>query len=215
MKRNISIILALAMCLGLLCGCGNKIEADTYVKDAIDAAYRCEITDDYLGISGQERQECQENYESGVTEKAEFMAMCLSIDLGACSDDILSDLTELMKEIYSHAKYEVGKVTRDGDNYFVDVTVYPLDIMQNCLPRMKEHYLKFVERVDAGEFKDKEAERDNIYAREAMDILRGAIDGMGYLEPETVQVEVVYDGSGAYFFRDAGKAEVDKLIIKY
>mgnify|MGYP004475200871 CR=1 FL=1 len=214
--KVIAIVLAAALCMGLLSGCGS-FSATELVKNNLDLIYLNQYTDDYLTRVGLDKEQADQEYEDGLAVEAEYFASTFSIELDICGDEIRQQIIDLYRQIYTHSKYEVGAESRSGDTYLVQLTVYPIDIFQKVNDEDAEAFLADMqERADAGEFVNMtDDEYEVVWAQAIIDMVSARIDSIGYLDPQTISVQVVKGDDNVYSIDDSDFNRIDSLIISY
>ena len=214
--KVIAIVLAVVLCMGLLSGCGS-FSATELVKNNLDLIYLNQYTDDYLTRVGLDKEQADQEYEDGLEVEAEYFASTFDIDLDICGDEIRQQIIDLYRQIYTHSKYEVGAESRSGDTYLVQLTVYPIDIFQKVNDEDAEAFLADMqERADAGEFVNMtDDEYEVVWAQAIIDMVSARIDSIGYLDPQTISVQVVKGEDNVYVIDDSDFNRIDSLIIAY
>ena len=214
--KVIAIVLAVVLCMGLLSGCGS-FSATELVKNNLDLIYLNQYTDDYLTRVGLDKEQADQEYEDGLEVEAEYFASTFDIDLDICGDEIRQQIIDLYRQIYTHSKYEVGAESRSGDTYLVQLTVYPIDIFQKVNDEDAEAFLADMqERADAGEFVNMtDDEYEVVWAQAIIDMVSARIDSIGYLDPQTISVQVVKGEDNVYVIDDSDFNRIDSLIISY
>lgn len=214
--KVIAIVLAAVLCMGLLSGCGS-FSATELVKNNLDLIYLNQYTDDYLTRVGLDKEQADQEYEDGLEVESEYFANTFDIDLDICGDEIRQQIIDLYRQIYTHSKYEVGAESRSGDTYLVQLTVYPIDIFQKVNDEDAEAFLADMqERADAGEFVNMtDDEYEVVWAQAIIDMVSARIDSIGYLDPQTISVQVVKGEDNVYVIDDSDFNRIDSLIISY
>lgn len=214
--KVIAIVLAAVLCMGLLSGCGS-FSATELVKNNLDLIYLNQYTDDYLARVGLDKEQADQEYEDGLEVESEYFANTFDIDLDICGDEIRQQIIDLYRQIYTHSKYEVGSQSSNGDTYLVQLTVYPIDIFQKVNDEDSEAFLADMqERADAGEFVNMtDDEYEVVWAQAIIDMVSARIDSIGYLDPQTISVQVVKGEDNVYVIDDSDFNRIDSLIISY
>ena len=122
-------LLACTLALGLAaCGDITPEDAETYIQGLLDASYLGQYDQDYLDLAGiTEEESREEDYEWNTTAEADILRDYLAIQP---TDAAVQQSVDLVKEIYSHSKYEVGAASKlDDGSYAVTVSVQPMDIL--------------------------------------------------------------------------------------
>ena len=204
--KVIAIVLAAVLCMGLLSGCGSFSAADL-VKNNLDLIYLNQYTDDYLTRVGLDKEQADQEYEGGLEVEAEYFANTFDIDLDICGDEIRQQIIDLYRQIYTHSKYEVGSQSRNGDTYLVQLTVYPIDIFQKVNDEDSEAFL--------ADLQERDDEYEVVWAQAIIDMVSARIDSIGYLDPQTISVQVVKGEDNVYVIDDSDFNRIDSLIIAY
>lgn len=214
--KIIAIVLAAVLCMGLLSGCGSFSAADL-VKNNLDLVYLNQYTDDYLEKVGLDKEQAQQQYEDGLDVEVEYFANYFTIELDVCGDEVRQQIADLYRQIYNHSKYEVGAESRSGDTYLVQLTVYPIDIFQKVVDEDSEAFQADMQtRADSGEFDNMtDDEYEVVWAQAIIDLVAARIDSIGYLDPQTISVQVVKDENNVYSIDDSDFSRIDSLIIAY
>ena len=216
-KRVLALILSAVMCMALLTGCAGAFSAGDLVQHNLDLIYLNQYDSNYLKQVDLTEEEAEQQYEDGIAVEVEFFCDYFNIDLDACDDTIEPQITELYHQIYPSSKYEVGETTKNGDAYEVELTVYPIDIMQKVMEEDAEAFAQdWTERGNAGEFLTmSDEEFETAWAQGVIDLVFARVATIGYLEPETMTVHVEKDSSGVYSINSDDFASADALIIAY
>lgn len=224
MKHIVKKVLALALgCvlgLGVLAGCGSSFSADGLVKGNLDLIYLNQYTDDYLKSVDMTAEEADAEYEAGIAVEVEYFASYFDIVLDACDETIEPQLIEMYHRIYDASKYEVGGVSKNGDTFLVQLTVYPIDIMQKVQEEDAEGFISdWSARLESGEFDpedpDYETKLETAWAQAIIDMMNARIGSIGYLEPQTVSIQVNKNENDLYTIDENDFSRIDSLIIQY
>lgn len=133
-KRIVALALSAALALGTS-ACGgksggvSKFDAKAYVEGLLRETYLGEFDPEYLELVDISEDEARQTYETGISNEVSFFINLYEIEYP--EEELYEELTELYKEIYSHAKFEVtDAVKMDDGSFSVQVTVEPIDIVQ-------------------------------------------------------------------------------------
>ena len=122
-------------------------------------------------------------------------------------------MQEVAKKIYSKAKYEVGNAHNEGSGFYTDVTIYPIDILNQTAPEVEAYINDFNERIQAGEYNDYAQDAyESEFASGIMDILFNACDYMEYKAPVTLSVKILTTDS-SFYIDDSDITAIDAEII--
>lgn len=206
--------LTAAMCLTLLCGCGSRnFDAAAYVKGGLDVLYLGEVSDEYLKLVVDSREDCLAMYEENAVNEAENFGKMFYVDVNNEPEEAL---IQLYKDIFAKSKYEVGEAAEENGGYTVEVTVYPIDLFRTSYEALDMYDREFTQRFADGEFEGaagSDIEKD--YLQGMIDILRSGLDSLGYLDAVTVTLHLTDDGDGVYTINDDDYAELHRNIIAY
>lgn len=219
MKHNVKKLLALALsavlCLGVLSGCGSSFSATDLVKGNLDLIYLNQYTDEYLKSVDLTKDEANQQYEDGIAVEVEYFCNYFSVVLDYCDDTIEPQITDLYHQIYEHSKFEVGGESKNGDTYLVELTVYPIDIMQKVMDEDSETITATWEEMNAAGGLDTEEAYETAWAQLIIDTVSARVESIGYLEPQTISVQVTKGSDNLYTIDSNDFSRIDGLIIAY
>lgn len=219
-KKWAALLTILCLMSFLFAGCAASFDASKFVKNSLDSVYLGTWDGEYPGLVNSAESEIKAKYESRLEARASLFISYFNIDDSNLSDSMRSEIVELCREIFSHSKFEPGEAEKTDNAYVVGVTVYPLDIIRkvadNDVPA-------FIERWDS-RYKSDEfdslsaAEVEETWAREIIDMVRARLPNIGYLESETVSVQVVvekFEKEKYYAISEDDLERIDSIMIKY
>lgn len=219
MKHNVKKLLALALsavlCLGVLSGCGSSFSATELVKGNLDLIYLNQYTDTYLKSVDLTKEEANQQYADGIAVEVDYFCNYFSIVLDSCDDTIEPQITELYHQIYEHSKYEVGGESKNGDTYLVELTVYPIDIMQKVMEEDTDAINTTWQERNAAGGLDTEEAYETAWAQIIIDTVSARVDSIDYLDPQTISVQVTKGDDGLYAIDSNDFSRIDGLIISY
>lgn len=225
MKSRRMTALALAAVLALTtaaCG-GNgpgvgKFDAKVYVDGLLRENYLGEFTPEYLELVGIDEETARQTYETGISNEVSFFINLYEIEYP--EEELYEELTELYKEIYSHAKFEVTDAVEMEDGSFsVQVTVEPIDIVQladtdwdkTITPFYEDYPMSVQYAMTTAEYQ----EMDHEYAQLVLELYKDKLKETGNMTAKTVLVSVTRGEDGAYTISHDDFAKLDELIIDY
>lgn len=219
MKHNVKKVFALALavvlCLAVLAGCGSSFSATELVKGNLDLIYLNQYSDTYLKSVDLTKDEANQQYEDGIAVEVDYFCNYFNVVLDSCDETIQPQIADMYRQIYDHSKFEVGGETKNGDTYLVELTVYPIDIFQKFVEEDWETYLsQWQERYLASEFASEEAAETD-WAQGLIEQINGRMDSIGYLDPQTVSVQVTKGDDGLYSIDNNDFSRIDGLMIAY
>lgn len=218
MKSNIKktgIIAFVLIIMLSLTGCslfGNgKKQYAAYVQSLLDVNYKAEFTD-YMKITGSTQEEAQKVYDDGITYLADALMTAYGIT-DVEGSTIRNQFTDLAKEIYSHASYEITETTKTDGVFQVTVTIYPIDLLVITYEDVVAYIEDINRRVTAGEYNDYELEDyETEYAQGIIDILNDALPNIGNQDGVAVTVTILDNGE-YYYISDDDFLALDKAIL--
>lgn len=215
-RKHLVLITTVILLASSLSGCGlfrnYKKEYMAYVKGILDVNYKGEF-DEYRKLTKASEEETQKVYDDGIA----YFCTALMNYYGLQDiegSDIKPQFTELAKNIYKKASYEVTGAEKSSGTYTVDITIYPIDILTITHDDVVAYIEDFNNRVDAGEFNEYDREQYEItYAQGIIDILNKALEQSGNLEEaKNITVTIINDGE-VYYISDADFLALDNAII--
>lgn len=214
-RKKLTIVSLILVLLFSLTGCsllGNgKQTYASYVKSLLDVNYKADYTE-YMKITGATEEEAKKVYDDGITYLAEALMTAYGIN-DVEGSDIKDQFSQLAKDIYSHASYEVTEVTKTDGVYQVTVTIYPIDILTTTYDDVVAYIENMNNRVTAGDYNDYELdEYETEYAQGILDILTAAVPNIGNGEGVPVTV-TIQDNDEYYYISDADFLALDKAIL--
>lgn len=211
--RLIILGLAVTLVMGLMTGCAHrkKTTYQTYMQNVLDVNYKGDFNG-YVSDNDGSETEASAMYSETITYLANQLMNHYSLG-NAASDDIRSTFEDVARVIYSKSKYEVSQAYKSGDDYVVDVTVYPMNILNQSFDEIFAYIDEYNTKVANGDYEDTSKED---YEKEFADgiagILRDKASDMEYLSPVVVSVTIVDDGE--YYSADtSGLSSVDASML--
>lgn len=128
-KRIIAVLIGVILIAAAFTGCSKKAEIDPVkvMQAVMDAELKGDV-DEYVKLSGEEKEDVLEQYDELLDSFAEGLAQEFE-SVGATILD-QNELKDLAKKMLASAKYEVRDAEKDeDDNYTVNIAVYPSDLI--------------------------------------------------------------------------------------
>lgn len=226
-KRVISVLLVCIIVISIS-GCSGlknlfskkSFNAGLFVKGCMDSRYLGQVDDEYLKNIDISKQAILDSYEDNLAFEAELFFIKFDIASDSIDSGYKEEVIELYRTILSKSKYEIGNTVKSGDNYLVSVTIYPIDVFKQLVEEDRNDFLdKWNNRYDSGEFDSKnDSEIAVEWANSILGLVRDRADKIGYLEPETISVQVVPETTGndlRYTISDNDATRIDGLVIYY
>jgi len=222
MKKIINwLALSLFVCVMAVCltGCSVTFDASAYIKGNLDSLYLGTVDAGFLNLVSNTEEELKQSHEEALLVEAEYFFKFFDIVEVFVPPDMKGEVIEMYRLIYSNAKYEVGEATQTGDDYLVDVTVYPIDFIQKVLEDFDDFMSAWYDRQEDGSFEDLSVEEfETLWAREVINFANTRTGRIGHLEPETISVRIisqVSEGTRTYTLSEDDLRRVDALVIAY
>ena len=108
---------------------------------------------------------------------------------------------------------EIGQLCKDNNIYYVDVTIYPIDLLNQTHEDVLNYVNDFNSRVDAGDYNNYEKEDyEHEFASGIIDILEGAVDNMSYADPVNLKIRIIQSDSNFYISNEDFRS-IDMAIL--
>lgn len=207
-----SIILVFAF---TLTGC-DKVKKKTYenyVKSLIGINY-LGATDDYIKATGANKEDADALYNANMELLADNILTYYGIEISD-APELKEEFIELSKHIYSKVNYTVGNVHKGTSCYYVDVTIYPMNLFIQSYDNVKAYIDTFNTGVTNGLYNDYTlSEYETIFSRGMIDILFEASLVMEYADPVTITVEIVEEGN-TYHILDSDFIKIHNAMFNF
>ena len=212
-----SIFAVMAFCLAGLTACGGGFDPAALLKGNLDVIYLGQCDDSHLKSVGLTKEEAQEYYEDGILVEADYFASYFDCEYDNLSEATQQRIVDMYKQIYTHSKYEIGDVSKNGETYLVALTISPIDFISKFVNEDYEAFYADMEsRYNSGEFEAmSDEEFDEAWIIAILDTLEPRLDSIGYLEPETISVQIAKDTDGYYTITDKDFSRIDNMIFLY
>ena len=219
-KKLLCFLLAAAMlCAGLTaCSSDGQMTADNaqvYIQGIMDRTYLGKFNQDYMDLVGVTEDEMRGNYESGLRTEAEYF--CYYFEIEDPSDELMDDIVEFYRQLYSHAKYTVSPGTKlPGGGYAVEVVISPLNVislMNDGEEEIREKFQNAYEGKDVSELTDEEIEAR--WGEVIVDLAYDKLKDMDYEDDVYLTVQVRQDDDGTWGLVDTDFSSIDNAVIAY
>ena len=210
-KRSFAAALFLILCMLCACSSDRKDKYEAYIRSLIDANY-LGITDEYTDATGVSAEDAEAAYRSNIQRLADNLRSYYGIPAGD-SDEPDSSFLELAEKIYGKTRYEISPVREEDGVSYVDVTIYPIDILNSTHDKVTSYISGLDQKVASGEFNDTVKEDYlNTLTSGIIDILNSEAESMPYKEPVTITTRII-TGKTDYYISDADFQAIDKAIL--
>lgn len=207
LKRNVSMLLAVIMVLGMLSGCGMKPDdAKAYVQATLDAGYKANF-DEYAKITDSTKEEAQKLFDDNidtVTNSLGFTA------LGA-TEETMDKYRELLKEIFAKVKYTVGDAKEADGGFEIEVTAEPMEIFSGM---QDELVAKLQEEVAKAGNDISEDDVNQLAIDMVHELLSEKLAEVTYGDPQTITVHVTKNSDGVWNITESDLQAVDAALFK-
>ena len=221
--KTTALVLALSLALLLpLSACGGGLSADDaqlYVQGVLDENYLGKADPDFLKLIDSTEEETEEVYAGSMETEAQFfLDSFVESELSQEEQDrLLEELSAMYRQIYAHSKYTVESASEVDDTTFgVKVTVEPIDIFHQVADELNngaadELNSRYPDQMTDEEYMAYEVEWVELF----MDLTYEKLPQLGYLEPQTLLVQVALGDDHYWTIPDEDFWALDALIIDY
>lgn len=194
------------------CSSNTKEKAyQNYVKSLISVNY-LGATSDYIKATGANEDDAKDLYDSNISHLSNNLKAYYSLDF-ADESDSMTKLNELSKNIYSKVKFNVSKAYKEGNDYFVDVTIEPINILNDTNTSINDYVTEFNTQVNEGVYRDYTKEEfEAKFADGLITILTESINTVTYGEAQVLKVKIITTDS-TYYISDEDLILIDSNII--
>lgn len=226
MKRMAAIGLAVGL-LAALAACGGggltAKDASAYIQGDLDATYKGIYDADYIDmVEDMTQDDAEEMYQNNIEWEAENLMYFLEI--GYPDEAVTAKAQELVKEIYSNAKYSVGTASKlDNGDFAVEVVISPIEVlslMDETLwadhwdEVLSQNGITTQEQIDA--MSDEEyTVLDSQYGMLMLGEVETLMSQLTYGEDQSVMLQLKLDDEGYYSPVSTGYQKLDEIMIDY
>ena len=210
LKRITALVLSLALLMSLT-SCGSSSHYSAYVKSLITANYLGR-TNEYVKLTGADAGDAEALYLQNVTRLADNLSEYYNLDISG-NEELAPAMVDLAKQIYGKAKFTVGDAYKDNNNYYVDVTIQPINILNQTNREVYEYTENFNNEVAKGTYNNyTKEEYEYEFASGIIGILAGAVSEIEYREAETVKVRII-TSEDTYYIGNEDLRNIDMAIL--
>ena len=211
--RNLRIIILCIICIFSFTGC-SKSKATAYqgyVQNLLDVNYKGIYTN-YIDDNGGNETDAISMHQDCIANLSSQLISHYNLNTNQ-SVEINETFASIAETIYSAANYEVSESYKENGSYYVDVTVYPIDILNQSYDDILSYIEKFNEDVNNGVYNDyTKEEYDKEFASGIADILSANAENPEYQDAVVIKALIEDDGE-YYSIRAESLAEIDSAII--
>lgn len=189
--RKLSLILAGALTVGLLGGCGNSFDAAAYAKALLDNSYKNDSTQ-FVSMKIGTAEEAADLYEQGLDANVDAMVASAG---GSISTEQAESFRQVFADIYGGAKYTVGEAEKQDDGSFVvTITYEQMNVFEPAMTAYMEEVNTMVEEwtaaAYAGEDIPTDAEMNEQIISKYKDCFVDSLANVTYDEPATATLRI-------------------------
>lgn len=189
--KKLSLILAGALTVGLLGGCGNSFDAAAYAKALLDNSYKNDSTQ-FVAMKIGTAEEAADLYNQGLDANVDAMVSSAG---GSISTEQAESFRQVFADIYGGAKYTVGEAEKQGDDTFVvTITYEQMNVFEPAMNAYMEEVNNMVEEwtaaATAGEEVPSEAEMSEQIITKYRDCFVDSLANVTYDEPATATLRI-------------------------
>ena len=230
MKKLFAALTALALALSLTACGGSGLttqDAADYMQGLLDATYLGQFSEDYLESVDLTEEEARESYEKGLDVAYRYLAKNFQFNEEYVSEDTRQAATDLLAEIYTHARYRVDTTTKTDKGFTLELSIQPIDLIPLVVEEYLPAYLDAVAaryadttQADVAAMPAEEADAfwtayENDWAMGIVELLSAHMGELDYQEPVSLLVQFTPDADGYYTIPDTDFANLDYLILAY
>ena len=215
-KKSLMILMVFTMLLSLS-GCSlfdSKAKIySRYITSLLDINYK-NLSKDYTTLTGISQKDAEAVYVANMDYQAHNLMNYYGIK-EVDDGTILSNFYYLAQSIFADAKYEVTDVKhdKDSDSYVIELTVYPLDTLENVYDEVVAYIEDFNTHVDDGDYNNtSETDYETEFAEGIINILKSTTEKPGYLDPVVMEIPIQPDND-SYFISDEDFIAIDRNIL--
>lgn len=222
-KRGFALLLALLLSLSMLSGC-SKLESKLWetaapllVQGNMELLYLGTCSDEYLSLVNSTQEEAQTYYTENIEMQASAFMYVFDVY------DETERFNELFRKVCSQIRFTVGQVTQvDETHFLVDVTVEPLDFLQqvyDCLDiglaTFNETYGDLTQEAFEAMSDSEYLIYESAWADGIYDSCTMVVDQPRYLSAVTIQMAVSKTEDGLWSIDDDSMMEFDTAALYY
>lgn len=212
-RNYITVGLLIFVCLLSLTGCGQKKKTayQNYVKNLLDVNYKGDYAN-YVKENKGNETDALAMYQECLSNLSNQLITHYNLNTNQ-SVDVNETFSDVAASIYQAAKYDVSESYKENGDYYVDVTIYPLDILNQSYDEILSYIEAFNKDVADGVYNDVTKEVYNEkFASGIASILSANAENPEYKDAVVVKALITDDGEYYSISADSLK-EIDKAII--
>lgn len=201
------------ICLFSFTGCAKKKSTayQEYVQNLLDVNYKG-IYEGYVKDNGGNETDAISMHQDCISNLSSQIITHYNLNTNQ-SVEINETFTSVAEDIYFTANYSVSESYKENDSYYVDVTVYPINILNQSYDEILSYIEGFNEDVSSGIYNNyTKEEYDKVFASGIANILSSYTDEPEYLDAVVIKALIEDDGE-YYSISSESLAEIDSVII--
>lgn len=218
-KRIAAVFMVAAIAFSMA-ACGSSFTKDvaTLVQGNIDELYLGQYNEDYIKLVNTTRAECEQDYLDGIKAEAEFFVYYYNIEY--TTDELMAEIQEMYKEIYSHSSYIVNEPSKLDDNtYALKVQIKPINIIQLVDEYWDEGMAAFYDKYEDADLEAMTEEEymqfDSDWAHAILEMFYDQMPNIGYMDEESIAIQVTKGSDDVWKIADSDMGKIDELMIYY
>lgn len=212
-RKCLTAAFMILICLFAFTGCGQKkvTAYQSYVKNLLDVNYKGDYTN-YVKQNKGNETDALALYQDCLSNLANQLITHYNLNTNQ-SVEVNQTFTTVAAAIYNDARYEVSESYKENGDYYVDVTIYPLAILDQSYDEIIAYIEAFNKDVDDGVYNDvKKEEYDKKFANGIASILSSHTEKPQYKDPVVIKALINDDGEYYSISSDSLK-EIDQAMI--
>lgn len=213
LKKAVTLVLTFAMLITLAACTDKRPEMyKTYIESLITANY-LGISDEYLEMTGANAADAEALYLENATRLAENFVSYYQLEI-ANDSQMGPQLVEISKNLYKKARFNVAPAYKQDDDYYVDIQIYPINIINQSRDQVTSYINEFNDRVKNGYYNNYERQDyEHEFASGIIQILQSDVEAVEYAEPVTVTVKIIVNEDDSYYISDEDFIAIDNAIV--
>lgn len=210
--KKLSAVLACALTVGLLGGCGNSFDAAAYTKALLDNSYKND-SKQFVEMKIGTAEEAEEIYNQGLdAEMAEIGAYS-----GDISDEKMEEFRSVFASVLAGADYTVGDAEKQSDGSFiVTITYQQMNIygpaMTSYIQVISDKAVEVQEAYANGEEVPSDAEMSEFVVMALKDSIAETMNSVTYDDPETTTIRIELNDN-VYSPNESDVAKLTSLLF--
>lgn len=214
-KSLIAVLIALlaSSCM-LFTACGEEdFDASGYVKESLDFIKSGNITDEYLTLTGESKEEAQKEYNDVMQEVVDEAMDVVDVEAYK-TDENEQKVRDFVKAMFASLKYEVSEeaTKNDDGSYSVETKIYPVKAVTGMESYIENDLMnEWEKKITNGSYKF--TTEDQLMIDVMNDMFQKLTDQLKnteYGDPQTVTLEITFDEDEELY--EITDESMDKLL---